>query len=154
MNYDGGSGGHDTLILTGGAFHTTTFTYLNANDGSIALDPDGPGGTAASIISYTGLEPITSSIASHVVELIHTAGDETITVTNTGGGLTTADSTLGETTTFANPAERLEIVATSGTDIVNVNSLASGYVSLVIRGDNVTDVANFNGPLTFAAAQG
>ncbi len=63
LNYDGGTGS-DRLVLAGGEFHTSTFTYANANDGSIAFDPDGPGGTTASVISYTGLEPITSSVAS------------------------------------------------------------------------------------------
>ncbi|NLF73821.1 MAG: hypothetical protein GX575_32830, partial [Candidatus Anammoximicrobium sp.] len=153
LSYDGGADS-DALVLDGGAFHTSTFTYVSASAGSIALDPDGPGVTAASVISYTGLEPVTSSIASDIVELTYTGGDETITVTDAGGSQTTVVSTLGETTTFDNPTVRLEIAATSGTDVVNVNSLAAGYASLVIGGDDVTDVVNFNGPLTLAADQG
>jgi RHS repeat-associated protein len=149
LSYDGGAG-DDALALVGGAFHTQTFTYVNASDGSVALDLDGLGG-AVSTIEYVNLEPITSSVASDVVELIYTGGDETIAVTDTGGGQTTVDSTLGEITTFNNPSQRLEIVATVGKDTVNVNSLASGYASLVIRGTDASDAVNFNGPLTFAA---
>ena len=152
LSYDGGAGS-DLLALDGGAYHTSTFTYVSASAGSVALDPDGPGATAASVISYTGLEPVTSSVTSDVVELTYTGGDETITVTDAGGGQTTVVSTLGETTTFANPTVRLEIAATNGSDVVNVNSLASGYASLEIYGDGVTDVVNFNGPLALAANQ-
>ncbi|HPM83053.1 MAG TPA: sialate O-acetylesterase, partial [Candidatus Anammoximicrobium sp.] len=154
LSYDGGAEGSDELVLIGGVFHTVTFTCFNAHDGRVALDPDGPGGTAASVISYTGLEPVTSSITSDVVELLYTGAGETITVTDAGGGQTTVASTLGETTTFENPTQRLEVAATNGTDVVNINSLASGYGSLVVRGDDVTDVVNFNGPLTFAADHG
>ena len=54
-----GGRGNDALHLIGGSFATTTHNHTNANDGSIVLDPDGPGGLDASTISYTGLETIT-----------------------------------------------------------------------------------------------
>lgn len=153
IQFDGGTGGFDSLQITGGTFHTSTFTYVNASDGSIALDVDGDG-TMVSTISYTGLEPITSSIASDVVELIYTGDDETITVSDAGGGQTTVASTLGELTTFNNPTELLKIIATNGTDVVDVGALAAGYVSIEIAGDDATDVVNFNGAITFAADHG
>ncbi len=152
LSYDGGDG-QDALSLVGGAFHTSRFTYVNASEGSIELDTDGDGETTFTI-SYTGLAPITSSIASDVVELIYTGGDETITVADAGGSQTLAESTLGEATTFVNPTDELRIFATNGSDTIHVNSLAAGYASLVIQGDDVTDVVNFSGPLTFAADHG
>jgi hypothetical protein len=152
LYYDGGPGSDD-LALSGGAFHTSTFTYVNASDGEIILDPDGTA-TTLSRITYEGLAPITSSIASDVVELIYTGGDETITISDAGGGQTTAVSTLGELTTFTNPTELLRIVATGGTDTIDVGALATGYASIEIEGDDVTDVVNFNGAITFAANHG
>jgi alpha-tubulin suppressor-like RCC1 family protein len=152
LYYDGGPGSDD-LALSGGAFHISRFTYVNASDGEIILDPDGTATTVSSI-TYEGLAPITSSIASEVVELIYTGGDETITVSDAGGGQTTAVSTLGELTTFANPTELLRIVATGGTDTIDVGALATGYASFEIEGDDVTDVLNFNGAITFAANHG
>ncbi len=156
LTYNGGTGSNGLRVLDG-AFHTSTFSYTNAHDGRVSLDPDGPGAAVESIITYTGLEPITSTIASDVVQLIYTGGDETITVTDAGGGQTTVVSTLGELTTFANPAARLEITATNGADTIDVNSLAGGYASLVVRGDtaaDVNDVVNLKGTLTFAAGRG
>jgi hypothetical protein len=153
LSFDGGAGGFDSLEITGGAFHTSTFTYVNASDGSIALDVDGEG-TTVSTISYVGLEPILSDIESDVVELIYTGGDETITISDAGGGQTTAVSTLGELTTFNNPSELLRIIATGGTDVVDIGALAAGYASIEIVGDGATDVLNFNGAIAFAADHG
>ncbi len=150
LDFHGGDG-DDTLVLTGGSTHTSTFTYLSASDGSVALDPDGPGPLDPWTVTYTGLAPITSSIASDVVELIYTGGDETISISDAGGGQTTAVSTLGGLTTFTNPTESLRIVATSGTDTVNIGALTADYASIEIVGDDSTDVVNFNGPITFAA---
>ncbi len=150
--FDGGAG-NDALDLVGGTLHTSKFTYVDASGGSVVLDPDGTG-SALRTITYAGVTPIVSTIASDVVELVYTGGDETITVTDIGGGHTTVSSTLGATTTFANPAELLQIVATGGTDLIRIDSLADGYASLMIQGDDVSDVVNFNGPLTFAAGHG
>jgi methionine-rich copper-binding protein CopC len=153
LEFHGGDG-DDALVLTGGSTHTSTFTYLSASDGSVALDPDGPGPLEPWTVTYTGLAPITSTIASDVVELVYTGGDETITISDAGDGQTTAVSTLGGLTTFINPTELLRIVATSGTDTIDVGALAAGYASIEIEGDDATDVVNFNGPITFAPDHG
>lgn len=102
--YDGGSqfGAGDSLALAGGTFANATYTYSNENDGSIDV-------TGNSLISYTELEPITSSITATNVTLNYGATGETITVTNAGGGQTNVDSTAGETTTFNNPSGTLTI---------------------------------------------
>jgi hypothetical protein len=149
LAFDGGTGS-DELVMAGGEFHTSSLTYVSASEGSIALDYDGSG-SAVTTIAYTGLEMILSTIASDVVELIYTGGDETITISDAGGGQTTAVSTLGGLSTFTNPTESLRIVATSGTDTINIGALADSYASIEITNDDTTDVVNFNGPITFAA---
>src|SRR5207244_2956438 len=126
------------------------YSFANANDGSVTLDPDGPGAAIGISIAYTGLDPITSSITANTVELTYTGGSETITVTNPGSGNTTVDSTLGETVTFANPTDLLKLTATGGADTINVTSLASGYTAVQIAGDDANDVVNFNGSVTLA----
>jgi parallel beta-helix repeat protein len=144
LYYEGG-GGSDELVITGTpfSFDTTIYRYTSPNDGSIDLD--------GSLITYTGLEPVTTNIAADVVELVFTGASETITVTDAGGGMTTVDSTLGELTTFANPTDLLSITATNGTDVVSVSSLAADYAALEIFGDDVTDVVNFSGGVALAA---
>src|SRR5262249_29538359 len=56
LTFHGGSASEplgNALILLGGTFTTVTYNYTNANDGDIQLDPDGPGGIPATVISYT-----------------------------------------------------------------------------------------------------
>src|SRR5262245_8613281 len=69
VTFNGGGDPGDNLVLANGAFDTTTYNYSNLHDGSITLDPDGPGGAAASLITYTGLAPLDSQTitAAHVV---------------------------------------------------------------------------------------
>ena len=145
-----GGDGDDELVLTGGSAHTSTYTYVNASDGSVTLDPGGDGPLEPWTVTYTGLAPVTSDIGSDVVELIYTGGDETITISDAGGGQTTAVSTLGELTTFTNPTQLLRIVATHGTDTIDVGELATGYASIEIEADDASDVVNLNGALNFA----
>src|SRR5438067_244978 len=62
--FDGGGNPGDTLVLQNATFITITHRFVNAHDGSIALDPDGPGGTAPTLITYTGLAPITDNMSA------------------------------------------------------------------------------------------
>ena len=153
LDFHGGDG-EDVLVLIGGTTHTSRYTYVSAGDGSVALDPDGPGPLEPWTVTYTELVAISSTIASDVVELIYTGSDETINISEAGGGQTTTVSTLGGLTTFTNPTELLRIVATSGTDTINMGALANGYASIEILGENASDVVNFNGPIAFAADHG
>ena len=131
----------DTLVLDGGTFTNTNYDFDNENDGSIDLDGFN--------VTYTGLEPITSTITATNVILNYSGVDETITVTNAGGGQTTVDSTAGEITTFNNPTESLTINAGDGTDVIDIDSLAPGYVAAItVDGQGGTDTININGRLT------
>jgi parallel beta-helix repeat protein len=153
LSYDGGEG-NDALELVAGTFHSSDFSYVAAGHGSIVLAADDAGGAATGTINYSNLGQISSRIVSDIIALVYTGGDETIAVADVGETRTASVSTLGTATTFGNPRERLEIVANSGTGVVDINALAAGYRSVVIRGDGTADAVNFNGPLTFAPGHG
>ena len=140
----------DTLVLTGGGtFADATFDYVNNNDGSIDI-------TGNATITYTGLEPITSSITATNVTLNFSATAETITVSDAGSGQTTVDSDVGgETTTFNNPTGTLTINAgDTGANTIDVGALVASYPgSLDINGGNGGDTVNLNGAISFASGQ-
>ncbi len=124
INFDGGAGGNDALALAGGTATDLTFNYVTENDGSVQID-------AAPLITYVGLEPITSSIDAVNVTLNYSAADDAITVSDAGGGQTTVDSNVGEVTTFDNPTGTLTINGGDGVDLVDVGALAAGYTASV-----------------------
>jgi VCBS repeat-containing protein len=150
VDFNGGAG-IDTLLLTG-AIDTERYTFVDANDGSVNLDPDGAGAAVGTSINYTGLDPINSTISASTVELLYTGGPETITVSNPGSGNTSVGSTLGETVTFANPSTSLKLTATNGADTINVSSL-SATSAVQIAGDSTSDAVNINGTVSLAANQ-
>ena len=140
----------DTLSLTGtGSLTNAVYNFDNANDGD--LDFDGQ------LITYTGLEPVTSSINATNVTLNYSTTSETLTVTDATGGQTRVTSDVAaETVTFNNPSGTLAINGgNTGDDIVNITSLAGSYpASLVIDGQSgAGDSINVNGALTFAAGK-
>ena len=148
--YDGqgARGDSDTLTINGGTATTLTYTYTN--DGS-ANDNQGTVNWDGTTLTYTGLEPITSSINATNVILNYSAASETITVSDAGGGQTTVDSTAGEITTFDNPSGTLAINAGAGDDIVNITSLAASFpADLTIDGQGDTDIINLDGSLSTA----
>ncbi|MFO0797558.1 MAG: LamG-like jellyroll fold domain-containing protein [Gemmataceae bacterium] len=149
VTFNGGAGGNDALVLQGGTATTQTFNYTNATDGSVVL-----GGLGS--VTYTGLDPITSSIAAAAVVLHYSTTGETITVTAAGAGQTTVTSTAGETTTFVNPTASLAINAGDvGNDTVTVTSLGSGFAAaLSIDGGTGTDAITITPALNLSAGGG
>jgi len=126
----------DTLTLAGGTFTEATLGFDNARDGSVTI-------TGNALITYTGLEPITSSITATNVVLNYSGASETITVTDAGGGRTTITSTAGETTIFNNPSGTLTINTGGGDDIIDVTSLTPYYPAHVtINGQDGSDTVN------------
>ncbi|MHC4562515.1 MAG: Calx-beta domain-containing protein, partial [Planctomycetota bacterium] len=141
----GGQSG-DTLILAGGSFTDAAYAFTDDHDGSVDLD--------GSIITYTGLAPITSTITATNVALNYGVTSETITVTNAGSGQTTVDSTAGESVTFDNPSGMLTIRGGDGDDTVNMTSLATNYAEIVIDGEGGADTMNVNGAVVLASGNG
>ncbi|KAA0139306.1 hypothetical protein FYZ48_11765 [Gimesia chilikensis] len=134
----------DVLNLLG----TTTsveYFFVDSNSGSIRID-----GAGTDFITYSGLEPITSTINTTNVTLNYSAVAEIITISDAGGGQTTATSTAGELLTFTNPDGLLTINTGDGADQIELNSLATDFTaSLTINGEDAADTLNVNGSLTF-----
>jgi hypothetical protein len=148
-NGQGAGGASDTLAINGGS--ATTVTYAYTNDGS----PNDNQGTVywdGTVLTYTGLEPINSTINAANVILNYSAAGETITVTDAGIGQTTVDSTAGETTTFTQPTGTLTINAGAGDGTIDITSLAAGYPAHVtINGQGGTDTVSFDGTVSLAS---
>ncbi len=138
ITYNGGendTADGDVMELVGGHFADPIYTFDNAHDGSINLD--------GLVISYTGIEPLTSTVTATDVTLSYGNADETITITDAGGGQTTVNSTAGEIITFNNPTGSLTINAGSGNDTINLNSLGNGFAAdLTINGQGGNDEIN------------
>ncbi|MEQ9069558.1 MAG: hypothetical protein RLO18_22685, partial [Gimesia chilikensis] len=147
IEFNGGVGGFDTLELVGGTLNSVEYFFTNANDGRIQLN-----GSGTNFITYTGLEPISSTINATDVTLNYSGVSETITVTDAGGGQTTVNSTAGEITTFNNPTGTLTINAGSGDDIVNINSLDPAFAAnIIINGEGNDDTVNLAAALTLGS---
>ncbi|QDV18590.1 hypothetical protein Pan153_32490 [Gimesia panareensis] len=147
--FNGGTGGNDALNLTGGSLTTMGYYFDNASDGHLRLN-----GSLTDFLSYTGLEPITSSVNTTNVTLNYSGASETITITDAGSGQTTIDSTAGESLTFLDPSGILLLDAGAGDDVINLDSLAADYsAELRIVGGTDNDILNVNTALSLASDQ-
>ncbi|MBN70646.1 MAG: hypothetical protein CME32_15365, partial [Gimesia sp.] len=147
IEFNGGVGGFDTVELINGSLTSMEYFFVNNSDGSIQLN-----GSGTDFITYTGLEPISSTINATDVTLNYGGTSETITVTDAGGGQTTVNSTAGELTTFNNPTGTLTINAGGGDDIVNVNSLDPAFAAnIIINGEGNDDTVNLAAALTLGS---
>ena len=122
--YDGGSGGNDGLVVTGGAFQTVTFSYGGPMDGTIALDPGGMG--TPSTISYADLEPISVGSATHDAVFNLTAGADVATLFASGGALVLdSPNNAFETTTFAVPSDSITVNGETDDDTLMLSDLSA-----------------------------
>jgi len=141
---NGGDEGFDALEITGGLADTASYSFQNLHDGSILVD--------GQAITYTRLEPITSTISAANVILNYSAASETIIITDAGAGQTTVDSTAGEITTFTHPTGALTINGGAGDDDIDISSLAADYPAHVtINGQGDTDTVTFDGNVSLAS---
>ena len=114
----------DQILLQGAAptaIDSLSFFYTNLNDGSIEID-------GTTVITYTGLEPITSSIDAANVYLTYSGVAESIVATQVGNDVT-VNSDAGEVTMFAAPSNNLAIDTGGGMDDVTVNGLSLDLAS-------------------------
>jgi hypothetical protein len=146
--FNGGGGPGNTLVLQNATFNTITHTFTNQHDGTVALDPDGPGGTPATLITYTGLAPITDHMSAGNRLFAYTGGSETITLSADPGavaGVSRIVSTLGESVDFTNPTSTLTINASAGTgpDTINLQGLdAAFHAKATVNASNSGDHIN------------
>ena len=121
----------DSLHILGGAFVLNTYRYTNANDGIVELDPDGAGLAQASIVFYTGLEPITNTGTPADIQFFLPTGPNTDVVlsddADSGDGESQLAGSTFETTVFANPTNSLTILMSDAGDTITVASIDSAY---------------------------
>ncbi|MDA1016333.1 MAG: autotransporter-associated beta strand repeat-containing protein, partial [Planctomycetota bacterium] len=134
--------GDSLTLIGGGTFTTATFTYTNASSGAVAI-------TGNSLISYSGLEPISSLINAQNVVLQFNTTSDTISLADSGtAGRTRVTSDNGETTTFKNPTTQLTLNAGLGNDAISVTGLGSGFnANLTIDGEGGSDTVSFSGAI-------
>ncbi|HND54394.1 MAG TPA: autotransporter-associated beta strand repeat-containing protein, partial [Pirellulaceae bacterium] len=132
-------GGNDSLTITGGAaVETITHRPTAALDGSIDM-------TGRSRVSYVGVETIDDQLMATNRTFEFWGGGETISVgdATANDSRMRIDSTLGPQIDFRLPSSLLSVLAGSGDDTVNLNSLDSQFAaSLVIDGGGGVDGVN------------
>jgi Ca2+-binding RTX toxin-like protein len=130
--YDGGGNAGDKLVLQNASWNTITHSFTNDHDGTVALDPDGPGGAAPTLITYTGLAPISDNMSAANRVFSFPGASETITLSDDPAavaGVSRIDSTLGESVDFTNPTSTLTVNASAGTgpDIIDLQGLDPAF---------------------------
>ncbi|QDT88852.1 LamG-like jellyroll fold domain-containing protein [Gimesia algae] len=148
INYDGKGqdpGGVGDVLNLQGTSTSVEYIFVNSSSGSIQVN-----GTMSDFIIYTDLEPITSTVNTTNVTLNYSGVDETITISDAGGGKTTVDSTAGEIITFDNPTGTLTINTGAGEDIISLDSLATNFTAnLIINGEGDADTLYANDSISF-----
>jgi fibronectin-binding autotransporter adhesin len=69
VTFHGGSGGNDSLTITGGTFTEVTLNHTDAHSGSVDVD--------GTVVTYTGLEPVLVGVGGTHLTVNLTAGDDT-----------------------------------------------------------------------------
>lgn len=125
IDYDGGAGGWDTLVLQGGSAREQRVTQLSPHDGEIDVD--------GLLLRYTNLEPITDTAPAASYTINGTAGPDFVTFSDGPGGTTTVSSPSFESVTFANKTN-VVFDGAGGDDSVSFNNPnpATGLTSLIV----------------------
>ena len=147
ISFDGSTGTDDLNILSG-TTTKITHNFTNASDGNVVFSGSNSGDINGTI-TYTNLEPVTSTVTAQTVDLVFNGGTETIAV-SASGSQTMVDSTLSESFTFNNPSATLTIDAGTGNDTINVTGLGSGFAAnlSITGGASGTDTINVNGAIS------
>ncbi len=149
LDFNGGTGGSDSLTLGGGSTTTVTHALNNVSDGSVTL-----AGVIAGTINYTGLEPVTDLLSATNRVFTFNGGSETISLTdgNAGDGRMTIESNPNRSVNFTSPSGSLTINAGTGADVVSLSSVDAAFnASLTINGGTGNDTINLNTDMTFAS---
>ncbi|MFP6762889.1 MAG: hypothetical protein VB858_04705, partial [Planctomycetaceae bacterium] len=155
--YDGGAAGFDSLVINGTDGFATSYSFINAADGTIRFTD----GDQVADLTFIGLEPITDNGMMADREFEFTGAAETITLTNdAASGFTFIDSSLAESVSFSNPTNSLTIRTTTGTgnDTINIEGVDAAFdADLIIEADsgdtvrfqtNKTDIGSGNLEIT------
>ena len=161
VTFDGGAGGNDAMVLTGGAANTLRHFFTNANDGRAEFDGDvtDDGGAAETQIAYFGLDPITDNmnVVNRVFTFNNGADVATLGDDPTPGNNMLRISTTNvssETVDFTTPTATLTVNMDNGgtgNDTLAIGAFDSASVistSVTVNGGTGTDVitSNITGP--------
>ncbi|WP_417382519.1 choice-of-anchor D domain-containing protein [Gimesia sp.] len=130
IQFNGGTGGFDTLELLGGSLNSVEHIFTSDSSGSVQLN-----GSGTDFIRYTGLEPVLDTIVAGDRTFSFTGAAEIITLSDDGvaaNGTSRIDSNIfGEVVTFLNPTDNIfintELSGGSGADLVDIVGLDSNF---------------------------
>ncbi len=150
---DGGAGGFDTLRLTGGAaVGTVKYDASAADSGRVTIDNLG--------LNFKGLEPIEDLLVAANRVITGTAGNDSVSLTQTAANKYLVSGPTFEKISFAAPTTSLVVSGGGGTDIVSIDSnLTMAGVALTLAGETISVVNRTvnlqggagNGNLTFTS---
>jgi hypothetical protein len=131
----------DGLTLIGGSFTNATYNFTAADSGNMTLDTNS--------ITYTGLEPISSTVTATNVSLNYSGSDDTIVVDELGVSTTQlfVTSTAAENIDFTRPTGSLTIDAGGGTDSLRLDTALTGHATAL-----TADVLDINENVTATGA--
>ncbi len=141
--FHGGGGNGDALFNLGGIASNGFYVPLNATDGTL-VHVDGPD---TQTITFTGLSPVTDTVAETFFEINGTAAADTINVVNgpVAGQIQVNSGAVPtfELVNFANK-ELVTIKTGEGDNTVNLNftDTTSGMVFLTVLGGSTIDTFN------------
>ena len=152
--------GFDRLDINQGNFpsgsvETVTHVFANETDGSVRFDLNGNG--VESIITYTGLDPLTDNLKAdnRIFQFADaTPAGEIITLSNAVDlpDSSQIDSTASAIVTFTNPNNSLRIQTAaqdgSGTDTVQVEGLGAGFNADLTIETDCDDTVTFQSATT------
>uniref|UniRef100_UPI0020C54DAA beta strand repeat-containing protein n=1 Tax=Anatilimnocola floriformis TaxID=2948575 RepID=UPI0020C54DAA len=127
----------DQIILENGEVDSVDYSFVNDNDGSIAVD--------GHLLTYVGLEPVIDNLSATTRSFTFTGGAETVLISDTGGadGVTTINSTLGESVAFTAPTTSLTVI-TNGGDTVNISGFDAAFNTPLISLEGTTSTNTYN----------
>ncbi|MFO0866899.1 MAG: autotransporter-associated beta strand repeat-containing protein [Gemmataceae bacterium] len=140
----------DKLVLQGGSAASQTYNFTNANDGNVVISGTGT-------ITYTGLDPISSTITSDDVILNYSGSSESITVQQFAGDATHTEvvSTAAEWWISSTRRRRCKS-SRAAPDAIAVNGFGTSggglKAALTISGDAGTDSISINTALSLGSA--
>jgi hypothetical protein len=147
VNYDGGTGAGDSLILEGGSFASEVYTATGSSSGSISF--------GSSVITFSNIAPITDTVTVTDFTFNATGSGELINIVD-GPTVTTVDCPAGCQSTEINSgsgsfelidfAHKTNVTANGagGGDTITLNNPnpAEGLSSLTIAGGTGGDTIN------------
>lgn len=133
----------DSLVVSG-TFTTQTFNYVapsvDGNDGTVDLD--------GTVVTYTGLEPITGGDSADTILNFNTGLANNATLQNSlvAGQIEIIDNgATFEDTVFPNPTNSLTINLGDQGDVLQVNALDAAYAaSMIVNGGAGVDDVQFD----------